>query len=240
MISAILKLTKLMKIMKIRPMVQIHSAAMLILLIFLFTGCKKNDNQDDIIDGDGNIYETVMIGSQEWITTNLKTTTYNDGTPIPYVTLSAQWKDLTTPGYCWFDNLAGNKEIFGGLYNWYAVNSGKLCPAGFHVPTREEWITMRTFLGNDAGGAMKSVSGLWDSPNEGATNSSGFSALPGGMRTDTDAAEFLYTGEKSIFWSATQTGPSNADTFYIYADQSSLDNYDYSKTLGASVRCIRN
>lgn len=226
--------------MKFSRTAQIYSAAMLTLLMFLYTGCKKNDTPDNITDGDGNIYETVIIGTQEWITTNLKTTTYNDGTPIPNVTLSTQWKDLATPGYCWFDNVAGNKEIYGGLYNWHAVNTGKLCPAGFHVPTKDEWITLRTFLGNDAGGAMKSNSGLWDSPNEGATNRSGFSALPGGMRTDNDAAEFLYTGEKAVFWGASQSGPSNADAFYIYADQSSLDNYDYSKTLGASVRCIRN
>lgn len=208
--------------------------------MFLFTGCKKDGNQDGITDGDGNTYETVIIGTQEWITTNLKTTSYNDGTAIPNITLSEQWKGLATSGYCWFDNAAGNKEIYGGLYNWHAVSTGKLCPDGFHVPTREEWIALRTFLGNDAGGAMKSVSGLWESPNEGATNSSGFSALPGGMRTDNDAAEFQYTGEKAVFWCSSESGPSNADAFYIYADQSSLDNYDYSKTLGASVRCIRN
>lgn len=217
-----------------------RSAAMLILLMPLVTGCNKDDNPEGIVDGDGNIYTTVIIGTQEWLTSNLKTTTYNDENEIPNVTLSADWKSLTTPAFCWYDNSAGQKDTYGGLYNWYAVNTGKLCPTGFHVPTRDEWIALRTFLGTGAGGAMKSTSSLWDQPNIGATNSSGFSALPGGMRTDNDAAAFQYEGEKAVFWCATQSGPSNADTFYIYADQPDLDNYDYSKTLGASVRCIKN
>jgi len=217
----------------------IRSVAILTLLILLITGCKK-DGTGEIADGDGNVYTTVVIGTQEWLTSNLQTTTYNDGTAIPNVTLSTDWKSLATPAFCWYDNNAGNKDTYGGLYNWHAVNTGKLCPSGFHVPTRDEWITLRTFLGTDAGGAMKTTSGLWDSPNEGATNSSNFSALPGGMRSDNDAAAFQYEGEQAVFWCSTQSGPSNADAFYIYADQPDLVNYDYSKTLGASVRCIKN
>ena len=108
------------------------------------------------------------------------------------------------------------------------------------MPNKDEWIALKTFLGNGAGGAMKSTSSLWDLPNVGATNSSGFSALPGGMRTDNDAAAFQYKGEEAVFWCSTQSGPSNSDAFYIYADQPDLVNYDYSKTLGASVRCIKN
>lgn len=216
------------------------SAVMLILLMLFITGCNKDENPDGIVDGDGNAYTTVIIGTQEWLTSNLKTTTYNDETDIPDVTLSSDWKSLTTPAFCWYDNNAGNKDTYGGLYNWYVVNTGKLCPAGFHVPTRDEWIALRTFLGTGAGGAMKSTSSLWEQPNIGATNSSGFSALPGGIRTDNDAATFLYKGEQAVFWCSSQSGPANADTFYIYADQPDLDNYDYSKTLGASVRCIKN
>lgn len=217
-----------------------NSAGLLTLLMIVLTGCKKDNDSGNITDGDGNIYETVTIGTQEWLKTNLKTTTYNDGTDIPSVTLSTDWKSLTTPAFCWYDNAEENKNIYGGLYNWHAVNTGKLCPTGFHVPTRDEWLALSTFLGNDGGGAMKAISGLWDSPNDGATNSSGFSALPGGMRADNDAALFLYKGEQAVFWCSTQTGPGNADAFYIYADQTYLENYDYSKTLGASVRCIRN
>ncbi len=217
----------------------IRAAVMLTLIILLINGCKKDETKD-IADGDGNVYTTVVIGTQEWLTANLKTTTYNDGTAIPNVTQSTDWMSLSTPAFCWYDNNVSNKDIYGGLYNWHAVNTGKLCPDGFHVPTKEEWVALRTLLGTDAGGAMKLISGLWDSPNEGATNSSGFSALPGGMRTDNDAAQFLYKGEKAVFWCSTQSGPSNADAFYIYADQADLENYDYSKTLGASVRCIKN
>lgn len=217
----------------------IRSAVMLTLLSILISGCKK-DGTAEINDGDGNVYTTVVIGAQEWLTTNLKTTTYNDGTAIPVVTLSTDWKDLSTPAYCWYDNNSANREIYGGLYNWHVVNSGKLCPKGFHVPTKDDWNALKTTLGTDAGGAMKAMSALWDSPNEGATNRSGFSALPGGMRTDNDAAAFLYRGEKAVFWCSTQSGPSNADAYYIYADEAGLHNYDYSKTLGASVRCIKN
>ncbi len=217
----------------------IRAAVMLTFLILLINGCKKDETKD-ITDGDGNIYTTVVIGTQEWLTSNLKTSTYNDGAAIPNVTLSADWKSLATPAFCWYDNNAGNKDTYGGLYNWYVVNTGKLCPAGFHVPTKDEWIALRTSLGTDAGGAMKSLSGLWDSPNVGATNSSGFSALPGGMRADNDAAAFQYKGEEAVFWCSTQSGPSNADAFYIFFNQTDLVNYDYSKTLGASVRCIKN
>lgn len=216
------------------------SAVMLIFLMLFLTGCNKDNSSQEITDGDGNVYTTVVIGMQEWLTANLKTTTYNDGTAIPNVTLSTGWMNLSTPAFCWYDNNANNKEIYGGLYNWHAVNTGKLCPDGFHVPTNEEWVALRTFLGNDGGGKMKSTSALWDLPNIGATNSSGFSALPGGIRTDNDAATFLYKGDQAVFWSSSQSGPANADTFYIYADQPDLDNYDYSKTLGASVRCIKN
>lgn len=226
--------------MKLTRTTLILSAVMLISVMLFFTSCKKDDAHKGITDGDGNIYATIIIGTQEWLTTNLKTTTYNDGTVIPNVTQATEWKSLSTPAFCWYDNTAGNKEIYGGLYNWHAVNTGKLCPAGFHVPNKDEWIALRTFLGNGAGGAMKATSGLWDLPNVGATNSTGFSALPGGMRTDNDAAAFLYKGDQAVFWCSTQSGPSNADVFYIYADQPDLDNYDYSKTLGASVRCIKN
>ena len=218
----------------------IKSALMLIFLMLVIAGCKKNNEPDSVTDGDGNVYETITIGTQEWLKTNLKATKFNDGTPIPNVTLATEWKGLSTPAYCWYDNATSNKEIFGGLYNWHTVNSGKLCPSGFHVPSRDEWITLKTFLGNNGGGAMKSISALWDSPNQGATNSSGFSALPGGMREDNDAALFQYKGEQAVFWCSTQTGPGNADAFYLYADQTYLEHYEYSKTLGASVRCIRN
>ena len=144
-----------------------------------------------VVDIDGNVYHTVTIGTQVWMVENLKTTKYNDGTAIPLVTDSAAWDELTTPGYCWYNNdSATYKNPYGALYNWYAVSTGKLAPTGWHVPTDSEWAVLTTYVGNtyyggldSAGGALKSTDKTyWLSPNTGATNSSGFSALPGGFR----------------------------------------------------------
>ena len=98
-------------------------------------------------DADGNVYHTVTIGTQTWTVENLKTSKYNDGTKIPLVTDGTTWGNLTTPGYCWHNNdAATNKATYGALYNWYAVNTGKLAPSGWHVPTDAEWTTLENYL----------------------------------------------------------------------------------------------
>ena len=138
---------------------------------------------------------------------NLKTTSYNDGTAIPLVTDLNIWYILGTPGYCWYNDSIQYKNLYGALYNWYTVNTGKLCPTGWHIPTYIEWDTLMNYLGglNIAGGALKSTTG-WNSPNIGATNSSGFTALPGGIIDQNDGG----FGEKGIvgFWWAAQYYPS--------------------------------
>lgn len=138
-----------------------------------------------VTDVDGNVYQTIGIGSQFWIAENLKTTKYNDGTSIPLVTDNRDWSLLFTPAYCWYNNdEINNKITYGALYNWYTLNTGKLCPSGWHVPNNTEWAVLASYLGGPevAGGKMK-VPGTdyWNSPNTGATNSSGFSAFPGGL-----------------------------------------------------------
>ena len=140
-----------------------------------------------VTDRDGNSYNTVTIGSQTWMTENLRVTRLNDNTPIQLVTSNSSWASMTTPAYCWYNNdEAANKNIYGGLYNWYAVNTGKLCPSGWHVPSHQEFTVLRDYLGGAtaAGGKLKEV-GLthWKSPNTGATDSSGFTAVPSGTRT---------------------------------------------------------
>ena len=143
-----------------------------------------------VTDIDSNVYHTVTIGTQVWMVENLKTTRYNDGQEIPLVTDTVSWENLTSPGYSWFNNDTVFKKSYGALYNWYTVNTGKLAPAGWHVPTLTEWNTLAAFLGGNttAGGKMKSTgtiesdTGLWYSPNTNATNSSGFTAIPGGYR----------------------------------------------------------
>lgn len=208
-------------------------------VLLIVTACKKEDVSNDIKDGDGNIYTTVKIGSQTWLTKNLKTTKYNDGTNIPLVTLSTDWKGLSTPAYCYYDNDPINKDIYGALYNWYVVNTGKLCPKGFHIPTKDEWIILGNFLGMEAGGAMKSTT-LWNTPNTGATNISGFTGLPGGQRTDNDAAVFEGKGNGGYFWSSTQSNAFNAYNYYLSSNDAILNNYDYTKTLGSSCRCLKD
>lgn len=163
-------------------------------LFLVFAGsCKKDDDNEltGVVDAGGNVYTTVIIGNQEWFTENLRTTKYNNGTPIPNITSNSEWGNLTTGAYAWYDNdEATYKYAQGALYNWYAVETGNLCAAGWHVPTDAEWTTLTDYLGGAsvAGGKLKATgtieaeTGLWHDPNTGATNETGFTALPGGGR----------------------------------------------------------
>ena len=105
-----------------------------------------------IQDYDNNNYNVIRVGTQVWIKENLKTTHFNNGTAIPLVTGNAAWISLTTPGYCWYGNNESNKDVYGALYNWHAVNAGKLCPAGWHVPTDDEWLVLSNYLGRTKSG----------------------------------------------------------------------------------------
>jgi uncharacterized protein (TIGR02145 family) len=158
-----------------------------------------------VTDVDGNVYPVVQIGLQYWMAENLKTTKYNDNTSIPNVTDGPTWIGLTTPGYCWYNNDAsGYKDTYGALYNFYAATTGKLCPTGWHVPSDAEFTTFTNSLGdiNYAGGKIKEAGILhWSAPNTGATNESGFTALPAGYRTD--AGDFAGEGLYECWWSST-------------------------------------
>jgi uncharacterized protein (TIGR02145 family) len=203
---------------------------------FSTTNCQ---NCGTVSDYDGNVYETVTIGTQCWMRENLKTTKHNDGSAIPLVTDQITWNSLTTSGCCWFKNdrdTYGN--TYGALYNWYAVNTGKLCPTGWHVPSDEEWTILTTFLGgaNPAGGKMKTVTG-WISPNISATNESGFTGLPGGNRTYYD---FGSDGYSTKWWSSTEQSANLVwNRALVYSSAYLYPNYD-SKNDGYSVRCVRN
>ncbi len=169
--------------MKKRPLDLIHLSLICALLLFLATGCKKsNEEPSEIKDGDGNVYTSVKIGTQTWLSENLKTTKFNDGTPIPLVTDNNEWKNLATPGYCWYGNdEATHKNVYGALYNWHAVSTGKLCPKGWHVPSSDEIDVLDIFIGNDVGGKLKETGTThWRAPNTGANDQYGFRALPGG------------------------------------------------------------
>jgi uncharacterized protein (TIGR02145 family) len=100
-------------------------------------------------DIDGNVYKTVTIGKQVWMAENLKTAKYNDGKTIPLVTDNTEWSNLSAPAYCWYNNDIANKEVYGALYNWYTVNTNKVCPKGWHIPIDAEWTTLTTYLGGE-------------------------------------------------------------------------------------------
>ena len=191
-------------------------------------------------DIDGNVYKTVTIGKQVWMAENLKTTKYNDGTSIPLVTDSTAWKALRTPAYCWYNNDIANKEIYGALYNWYAVKTNKLCPSGWHVPNDAEWTTLTTYLGdvNVSGGKLKETGTThWKNPNTGADNSSGFTALSGGYRFFNGT--FFYNGYLGYWWCSEEYNANNAWFRNLSSSSNSVGRYDYNKNGGFSIRCLR-
>jgi len=199
-------------------------------------------NNTSVTDVEGNVYNTVTIGTQTWMAENLKTTKYNDGTDIPLVTDGAAWAALSTPGYCWYNNdKAANKATYGALYNWYTVNTGKLCPTDWHVPTDSEWTVLIDYLGGDdvAGGKLKETgTAHWNFPNIGATNETGFTGLPGGAINCIGI--FSYFGEYGSWWSSNEEDNSNALRRDIGNNSSSVGRFGTSKQDGWSIRCLKN
>jgi uncharacterized protein (TIGR02145 family)/uncharacterized repeat protein (TIGR02543 family) len=213
-----------------------------------------------IKDYDGNIYTEVTIGTQTWMVENLRTTNYNDGTSIPEVTDATEWSGLTTGGYCYYNNTANADSIkkFGALYNWYAVNTGKLAPAGWHVPDTTEWNTLQNYLiangynydgtttDNKIAKSMAATTDWSSSTTDGAigndltkNNSSGFCALPGGYRYY--IGTFLSQSYYGYLWSATEYDASHAWYRYLYYDGDYLYRYYYyNKSCGFSVRLVRD
>ena len=189
---------------------------------------------------DGNVYATITIGTQEWMAENLRTSKYNDGSNIPHVSDNTSWENLTTGAYCWYDNDQAYEIPFGKLYNWFAVNNANgLCPDGWHIPDDSEWSTLVNFLGgaSSAGGAMKATGFKhWEFQNIGATNSSGFSGLPGIRDTDGD---FPFQGFLGYWWSATDAG-SNAGDMGLFYDSAGVNQASDDKNYGFWVRCLKN
>jgi uncharacterized protein (TIGR02145 family) len=203
-------------------------------------------NGDTVTDIDGNEYNTVQIGSQIWMAENLKTTKYRNGDVIPNITNSSDWIVLNTGAYSNYDNDENNSNIFGRLYNWYAIDDSRnLCPQGWHVSTSTDWSILADFLGgvSIAGGKLKDTeSGHWDDPNTGATNSSNFTALPGGYR-------YAYAGYfSSIFrfaewWNLDSfPSPSNAQAYQSSVQWNSIELRLSSseKEAGKCVRCVKD
>ena len=184
----------------------------------------------------------IIIETQTWTNSNLNVETYRDGTVIPQVTDPTAWANLTTGAWCYYNNDPANGDIYGKLYNWYAVNDTRgLAPLGYHVPSQTEWNTLGTYLGGDsvAGGKMKSPGiTLWQSPNTAATNSSGFTAIPGGCRLNIGV--FYAINQSGYFWSSSELSSSNAYFRRLNSSNGSLDNVNYEKDGGFSVRLIKD
>jgi uncharacterized protein (TIGR02145 family) len=205
-------------------------------------------------DIDGNMYNTVIIGTQEWVKENLNVSKYNDGTVIPQVTDPNAWANLTTGAWCYYNNTAANGPIYGKLYNYYAVAgihdtiastpNKVLAPIGFHVPTDTNWTTLTDYLGGllVAGGEMKEIgTAHWMSPNTGATNSSGFTGLSDGFRFD--YGFFFGVGSFANWWSSTEdtnvtTGTVGVWIRHLDHDNSAVTKSAALKKIGFSVRLI--
>jgi len=216
-----------------------------ILIVFLFIGIGifSSAQEETVVDIDSNVYHTMTIGTQVWMVENLRTTRYRNGDPIHNITLTAEWDNMTSGACCDYANTPGNSKIYGKLYNWYAVNDSRnIAPTGWHVPSAAEWNTLMTYLGGEvvAGGKLKETGTKhWNSPNTGATNESGFTALPGGSRYF--SGKFLQLGIIGFWWSSTKSSKKYANSLNLSYDNSSLGYYKLlSLNGGLSVRCMKD
>lgn len=223
-------------------------------------------DQSQVSDYEGNLYHTVQIGNQVWMTENLRSTRYADGSAIPVVADSSDWSSLAVDdrAYCWYLNDSGNKMIHGALYNWTAAMNGEpgndnnpsmvqgVCPAGWHLPSDEEWKELEVYLGmsrmeadkevwrgSDEGGKLKlEGTEIWAEPNTGATNESGFSGIPGGYRQTSGKYSFLDC--YAVYWTTTPYDEESAWHRNLLCDYEQVYRYHYSKGGGFSVRCMKN
>jgi uncharacterized protein (TIGR02145 family) len=184
----------------------------------------------------------VTIGTQTWTGCNLNVTTFRNGDTIPEVTDVIEWYSLTTPAWCHYNNDPANDAIYGKLYNWYAVNDPReLAPSGYHVASDAEWNTLSTFLGGDSvsGGALKQTTTCnWLTPNTGATDSSGFTALPGGFRNFFGG--FDQVKNQGRFWTADEFNSIDAYICTLFYNNTTITHDIVQKVLGGSVRLIKD
>ena len=202
------------------------------------------ESTETVQDIDGNVYPIITIGKQVWMKEDLKTTRYSNGDSIGTTTPTTL--DMTnepTPKYQWaYDGNESNVEIYGRLYTWYAATDDRnICPTGWHVPTDVDWSTLTTYLVGEyvAGGKLKET-GIthWKSPNTGATNESGFTALPGGYRYGNGT--FYDIGGTGNWWSSTEVSTNNAWCYTMYNNFRNVNKHYGKKTNGLSGRCIRD
>ena len=231
---------------------QIKCAA--VLMSFLWATALQAQLQPTVTDGDGNVYQTIKIGDVVWMTENLKTTTFNDGTSIPHITDNTEWASLATPGFSVQENDPDNKDTYGALYNWYAVQSGTLCPQGWRVATEEDWQKLEIALGmseDDAGsdtwrgtqgGQLAGHTEMWV---KGALKSaadfgiSGFHGLPAGNRL-ADNGLFGNLGTNAYWWSASEHDANSAWGRMLHYGTITIIKSAFDKNYGFCVRCVQD
>jgi uncharacterized protein (TIGR02145 family) len=199
-----------------------------------------------VLDYDNNVYHTVTIGTQEWLMENLKTTHYNNGDAIPNITSDGsplyEWGDTASGAYCWYDNDINNKDVYGALYNWLAVNDARsIAPVGFRVATETDIDNLITLLGGLAstGGKLKETGTLhWTTPNTGASDEFGFKAVPNGFRQryTTFHDINIYAG----YWTSTSIDADYARIYELYNNTSDITQDQWVKNSGMAVRCVRD
>jgi uncharacterized protein (TIGR02145 family) len=220
--------------------------AMVILLLLLNIPIKSiaQESTETVQDIDGNVYTIIAIGKQAWMKENLKTTKYSNGDSIHTTTPATL--DITnepSPEYQWaYDGNESNVEIYGRLYTWYAATDDRnICPTGWHVPTDADWLKLTTYLVSEyvAGGKLKETGiSHWKSPNTGATNESGFTALPGGYRYGNGT--FYDIGGTGNWWSSTEVSTNNAWCYTMYNNLRNVNKHYGKKTNDLSIRCVRD
>lgn len=209
-------------------------------------------NYGTMTDQQGNVYRTIVIGTQEWMAENLKTGIYRNGEAIGEVTDNGQWQALASGAWSYYNNDPQRECPYGRLYNWFAVADPRnLCPSGWHLPSDAEWSALIGHLdpANDptavgtqsttAGGSLKSAGQLyWQSPNTDATNTSGFSALPGGFRNV--GGPFVAISGSGWWWSATAPDTDNAYARQLTASGGNVNRLSTDQNRGYAVRCVKD
>jgi uncharacterized protein (TIGR02145 family) len=244
----------------------IKISVLVLFVILVIIGCKKENSYNPtngkttavfntdltygtMTDQDGNEYKTIVIGTQTWMAENLRTTKYRDGTAIPNVTDNTAWTNLTAGAYCNYNNTTSADTIatYGRLYNWYAAtDSRNIAPTGWHIPTEAEWRTLIYYLGgfSVAGGKMKETGTIhWITPNTGATNESGFTALPTGFRDylgSTPIGKFLSLGYDTTYWSSTPIDPNSYLLPWLLYSDVTFDQSSFYNTDGLAVRLVKD
>lgn len=219
----------------------------MITLSFVIVSCDKDENDNNggsttqLVDIEGNEYKVVNINNQLWMAENLKTTKYNDGSNIINAVEDSLWFTNTAGAYSWYDNDGDSfSESLGALYNWYAVNSGKLCPDNWRVPSDNDWNNLINYLGGDsiAGAKLKSIDkNFWNEPNTGASDEYDFNGLAGGMRMID--GRFYGLGEIAQWHSSTEINETNASSFGAHTNGTDLFNASQEKSYGFYVRCVK-